>query len=155
MKTRNGILLLIVLAVCGCTTRNQLQVEQTLLLQENQRLENALYVTHAQLVQLRRENESLRGQGTSQRTSTSSIPLLRPKRAEFAPRDDYDEAPSFEPPKVDVPSGEPGSGVLPDALKSSRAFPKLNPPKKVQTDFPELTLPGADESTLPAWSPTR
>lgn len=164
---QTGAVLMLAVLLAGCTNRYQYQVDQSLLLQENQRLEEALFVTHAQLVDLKRENESL--QASSARSagpaaSSSSAPAISPRRIGAAPKDDYDEAPPYEPPQIKIPENAPESTTLPDALRSS-VMPKPRirnkPPQTVAAPpeevLPELVLPNTDvsEQTLPAWSPTR
>ncbi|MDR1964862.1 MAG: hypothetical protein LBQ50_13910 [Planctomycetaceae bacterium] len=136
-------LTLILSAFLGCTSRYQYEVDQSLLLQENRRLENALYVTHAQLVDLKRENESLRN--TTLRKSNASLPqepLTRPKRIQSPPVENYDEAPPFEPPEIIIPNEIPGSNAVPDSLKSSQIL------------LPKIVL-SSEEKSPPVWSPTR
>ncbi|MDR3197570.1 MAG: hypothetical protein LBU34_06830, partial [Planctomycetaceae bacterium] len=73
--------LLVFSAALGCTSQYQYQTEQSLLLQENQRLENALYVTHAQLVDLKRENDRLRSaKQFGNDINLPERPLTRPKQ---------------------------------------------------------------------------
>ena len=57
-----GTSLFIVFIVTGCTNSH---LHQSLLLHENRQLEDALYVAHAQIADLRRENNSLRRQQTN------------------------------------------------------------------------------------------
>lgn len=165
----------ILLATVGCTSRYQHQMDQSLLLQENQRLEEALYVTHTQLVDLKRENEALKAMqiGGSGSPTKAIAPAIRPRRAEPTPRDDYDEAPPYQAPKVTIPDNAPVSDTLPDALKSSqrrimppnRQYASQNHSTVLQPE--EITLPALpvpvlpvengnhDDPTPPAWSPTR
>ncbi|MDR0870457.1 MAG: hypothetical protein LBN39_06655 [Planctomycetaceae bacterium] len=114
--------------------------EQSLLLQENQRLEHALYVTRAQLQNAKRENALLKGQEAGDRrqeTGDISIPL-RPNRLKTAPKE---EAPPFETPKVEIPVDAPESITPPDALKGTMNMPEFPP---------------VDEALVPPmWSPTR
>jgi hypothetical protein len=122
---------ILLLAISGCMSSQQRQIHQSLLLQENRRLENALYVTHAQLVKAKRENETLRNaQSRNGDSSRVSTPLLRPKR-EQPKQKNFDDAPLYEPPEIIVPEDHPGSTTLPDALKKS------------------------DNLLPPSWSPTR
>ncbi|MDR2754718.1 MAG: hypothetical protein LBC20_03340 [Planctomycetaceae bacterium] len=130
----------------GCTSQYQYQMEQSLLLQENQRLENALYVTHTQLVDLKRENEMLRGTKQSESDFTlPKQPLARPKRIS-SPVENDEEAPPFVPPEIIIPKDTPGSETIPDSLKSSQlVFPEV---------LPKMVLDSEDKS-LPTWSPIR
>jgi hypothetical protein len=139
--------LLIFATVLGCTSQYQYQMEQSLLLQENQRLENALYVTHAQLVDLKRENEVLRGTKSSGNDFTlPTQPLTRPKRNQSLPVENYEEAPPFAPPEIIIPNNNPGSDAVPDSLKSSQLMlPEVLP----------KTVLDADEKSPPVWSAVR
>lgn len=169
------ILFALVPLVCaasfGCTNRYQQQVDQSLLLQENRRLEEALYVTHAQLVDLKRENEALRNLDPGETNGrSSSAPAPRSRRRVSAPADDYDDAPPYQVPEITIPP-EGGSSTLPDALKGVNMLPKPVLPKRERTvpvpepsesapqnmTFPELIIPDnqVGDSTPPAWSPTR
>jgi hypothetical protein len=177
--------LLVLLVVTGCAGGYQYQVDQSLLMQENRRLENALYVTHAQLVTLKRENEVLRNSQSNRKNKDSIFPatpslvnpLLRPKRNGQPSRDDYDEAPPFVPPSVlpnlqNLPEDRNPGGTdpnnppinqIPDSLKNTKISP---PNKKITSDRSlleettpdEITFPvviESEESLQPAWSPIR
>lgn len=119
-----GTSLLIALAAAGCASS---QLHQSLLLQENRRLEDALYTTHAQVADLKRENDWLRSkQGTeSQGTESQGTERIEPPRRsddgslEF----DFDVAPPFEMPKVILPSTE----EVPAALRGSHSVPVWEP----------------------------
>ena len=162
------LIAMLLLATVGCTGRYQHQLDQSLLLQENQRLEEALYVTHAQLVDLKRENEALKSLQTvgTGRAVKATAPLLPTRRSPS--HDDYDEAPPYQAPKVTIPDDAPASDTLPDSLKS-RIPSRVMPPnrqyalqKDVTTTQPEMIFPvlpageeDAGELVPPAWSPTR
>ena len=112
----------------GCTSRYQQQVDQSLLLQENQRLEEALYVTHAQLVDMKRENDALKNVKTTAATNTSEpAPALRSQRYEPMNRDDFDEAPPYHAPEVIIPDEDAGSAVPPDSLNNGLVIPPWTP----------------------------
>ncbi|MDR0338037.1 MAG: hypothetical protein LBI18_13205 [Planctomycetaceae bacterium] len=147
MKKRLLGFLLIFSLFLGCTSQYQYQMEQSLLLQENRRLENALYVTHTQLVDLKRENDVLRGskQSKSERKLPEQ-PLLRSKQKSSSPVEDYEEAPPFAPPEIIIPTEIPGSKTVPDSLKSS----KLTLPEVLPT-----TVLDTDEKSPPVWSAAR
>ncbi len=106
-------------------------MDQSLLLQENQRLEEALYVTHAQLVDLKRENEALkivkRTDGSGNSATPVTMPALRSQRYEPLLRDDFDEAPPFQAPQVTIPENETGTETLPDSLKGGLLLPPWSP----------------------------
>lgn len=168
MKKSFWGMLLLALCLAGCTSRYQTQVEQSLLLQENQRLEDALYVTHAQLVDLKRENESLKGApaGTSGSSVSNSVsPTTRLRKSSSASNEGSDDAPPFDPIKIDIPKDAHESNSLPDALKSSQTIPMPKRPAQIKakggqedSPYPELILPGGgnvSEQNSPAWSPTR
>ncbi len=156
--------------VVGCAGPYQRQMEQTMLLQENQRLEQALYVTHAQLVDLKKENETLKA--TADQTSktpdgSESDPVPQPKKRERTPTDNFDEAPPFTPPKVSIPSDAPKTPTIPDSLKGAGVHPKLRSPVKSNTEiqlFPPVPVqemkastpqPTETETAFPVWGPTR
>ncbi|MDR2441706.1 MAG: hypothetical protein LBE12_20275 [Planctomycetaceae bacterium] len=147
MKKYLSGFLLIFATVLGCTSQYQYRMEQSLLLQENQRLENALYVTHAQLVDLKRENDSLRGVKSSGNNLTQpEQPLIRPKRNKLSPEENYEEAPPFAPPEIIIPNDNPGSATVPDSLKSSQLMlPEMLPKTVLDTD----------EKMPPVWSAAR
>lgn len=161
-----GIMLLVV-CTTGCSSRYQTQVEQSLLIQENQRLEDALYVTHTQLVDLKRENESLKtnqDRGTGSSSDTIS-PTPRLRKSQPASNDNYDDAPPYDPIKIDIPKDAHESNTLPEALKSSQTIPIPKRPTQMKTKgeqsnqgYPELILPNGNNvggQSSPAWSPTR
>ncbi|MDR2117870.1 MAG: hypothetical protein LBP87_15955 [Planctomycetaceae bacterium] len=157
MKRHLPFFLLILLTAIGCTSQYQYQMEQSLLLQENQRLENALYVTHAQLVDLKRENDMLRNTKQSGNDFTlPEQPLTYPKQIQSPPKN-YEEAPPFEPPKIIIPKETPVSDTVPDSLKS---FNK-NSDKSLTLESLELpeVLPkvvlDSEEKSPPMWSPIR
>jgi hypothetical protein len=108
-----GISLIIVLVAAGCGNS---QLHQSLLLHENRRLEDALYVSHAQIADLKRENDSLRKQQESEH--------FTPQGRSWG--DDLDLMEPFEMPPVILP-GESGSSEVPDSLKGSQRFPTWSP----------------------------
>ncbi|MDR3181649.1 MAG: hypothetical protein LBT89_01815 [Planctomycetaceae bacterium] len=114
------------LFTAGCA---QPCVHQSMLLQENRRLENALYVTHAKLTDLQRENADLRG-GHSQEDSSQDTGILPPvfqrKPKKSKEKDKIDNAPPFELPTIEIPE-DGGSTVPPAELKSSQSIPAWNP----------------------------
>jgi len=155
MNAKGFLALLVLASLVGCSNRYQYQVDQSLLLKENQRLENALYVTHTQLVDMKRENDRLKTMlGQSDDGSNRGKPLER------RPTDNYDEAPPYEPPKVSIPSGPP-STTLPDILKGSVIPPKTKvATKNDPVYFPPTTTESTKEEPLtgpvfPEWSPNR
>ena len=103
-----GISLLVALVVTGCASS---QLHQSLLLQENRQLEDALYVAHSQVVDLQRENNWLRN-----KQNDDSLDL----------NEDFDLIPPYEMPKVILPS-QPGTTELPDALKGSQGMRTWSP----------------------------
>jgi len=122
MKAKGFLAVLVLASLVGCSNRYQYQVDQSLLLQENQRLENALYVTHTQLVDMKRENDRLKTM-----LGQSDDSLKRGKPMERRPTDNYDEAPLYETPKVSIPMSPP-STTLPDLLKgSTNVLPEWTP----------------------------
>lgn len=126
----------------GCANQYQYQVDQTLLLQENQRLEDALYVTHTQLVDLKRENEMLKAaqNGTKKpapSSSSSGFQLFPGRSNKAEPQEDYDDAPPFAPPEIIIPETE--STAPPDRLRTQKG----------------ITFPETVESATSPWNPTR
>ena len=118
--------ILLICVVVGCVSPFQRQVEQSLLLQENQQLENALYVTHQQLVDLKQENDALKDELAGQTSVSPSETPRTSRRTKFAPREALDDAPEFFPPQILMPEGVPGSTTPPDSLKTSetkQSFP--------------------------------
>ena len=112
-----GISLLYALAAAGCASP---QYHQSLLLQENRRLEDALYVTHARVADLKRENDWLRDkQGTE---------VIEPPGRSYKEslEEEFDLVPPFEMPKVILPN-HPGTEEVPEALKSSAPMPVWKP----------------------------
>jgi len=110
-----GTSLFIALVVAGCASSQQ-QLHQSLLLHENRQLEDALYVAQAQVADLRRENDSLR----RQQTSESRTPSRRPDTDSWL--DDWDFGPPLEMPNVILP-GDTGTTEVPESLRGSQTFP--------------------------------
>ncbi|MDR1480766.1 MAG: hypothetical protein LBJ00_17715 [Planctomycetaceae bacterium] len=123
--------LLFFVAAGGCANygNSRSQVNNPLL-QANRRLEEALVVTHNQLVDLKRENELLKANaagydGDSTINNTTPLPLIHQERAKQPP-----STPTILPPQVIIPDGVETTTV-PDALK------------------------GTMNETLPVWQPNR
>jgi hypothetical protein len=115
-KIAFSISLVIAFAAIGCNS----QLHQSLLIHENRRLEDALYVSQAQVAQLKRENNSLWEQ---QRNET---PLSPDRSRSGTWDDDLDLIPPVEMPKVIVPGGS-GTTEVPDFMKGSQAVPVWTP----------------------------
>ncbi len=127
------LIITILCTLCiGCTGRYQHQMDQSLLLQENQRLEEALYVTHAQLIDLKRENEAIKNVKSSAAGSLEPVvtPALRSQRYEPMPRDDYDEAPPYQAPQITIPDDAPVMEMPPESLKGGLIIPPWSPTRK-------------------------
>ncbi|GHT25515.1 hypothetical protein FACS18942_00630 [Planctomycetales bacterium] len=142
-----------------------------MLLQENQRLEDALYTTHAQLVDTKRENDAIKNSMSN--SSASSVPIQRSLQHSrgITPQDATDDAPLFPPVKVEIPPDSPEKSSLPDLLKKTQVQPHKPPKSKV--GLPELVPPDAGASiindaaidtagdsvnvgdSMPVWKPTR
>ena len=105
-----GTSLFIAIVTAGCAST---QLHQSLLLHENRQLEDALYAAHAQLADLKRENNSLRQQ------QSSGLPEPPIHNSTDAWEDDL--FPPFEMPKIILPE-EPGSTVLPELLRDSQTI---------------------------------
>ncbi len=151
-KTPIGILLLVAVLLPGCANRYQQNVEQSLLLEENRRLYDALYVTHAQLEDLQHENDELREAAT----------LARPGNGPSAPSSYRDEdEPPFVPPQVTVPPPGGGSSTAPafldDGAYRGNRDDRYGKTVQVSTTAPgELRLPEfPEEGEFPTWSPVR
>jgi hypothetical protein len=108
-----GTLLFAALASIGCKSS---PLHETLLLQENRRLEDALYVAHAQAAELRRENSLLqnRQSESSSRSYTGSQEI------------EWDSFPTLEVPKVLLPE-QPGTPEVPGFLRGSETMPTWGP----------------------------
>ena len=114
-----GISLLMTFVAAGCASS---QLHQSLLLQENRQLEDALYVTHAQVADLKRENDWLR---SKQGTETVEPPR-RSYNGSLEEEFDFDIAPPFEMPKVILP-GQSGTEEIPATLRGSHSVPVWTP----------------------------
>ncbi|MDR3111077.1 MAG: hypothetical protein LBU65_15515 [Planctomycetaceae bacterium] len=138
MKTRMFFTITaLILLTTGCVSRYQYQVDQSLLVQENQKLENALYVTHHQLVDVQRENEELRNQVSTAPTTQPS----RPARREQVPPDTLDVPPEFNP-GLEIPSKTNPATIVPPIGR-----------KLVENQY--QTQDDATVATFPTWSPQR
>jgi len=112
-----GASLFIALIAAGCGSS---RLHQSLLLNENRRLEDALYTAHAQVADLKRENDTLR----KQQENDSLEPSGRSPTGSWD--DDLDIIPPLEMPKVILPH-EPGKSEIPEALKGSQTIPLWSP----------------------------
>ena len=110
-----GTSLFFALMAAGCANTQQ-QLHQSLLLHENRQLEDALFVSQAQITDLKRENDSLR----RQQTSESRTPTERSRTDSWL--DGWDFDPSLEMPKVILP-GDSGTTEVPESLRGSHMFP--------------------------------
>jgi hypothetical protein len=111
-----GFSLVIAFVASGCNS----QLHQSLLLHENRRLEDALYVSHAQVAHLQRENISLREQQGSEIFPS-------PGRTHSKTWDeDIDLIPPVEMPRVILPS-ELETTEVPETLKGSQMIPIWTP----------------------------
>jgi len=109
-----GTSLVIAFVATGCASS---QLHQSLLLQENRQLEDALYAAHAQVADLKRENDWLRNKQDTEM-------LERPRRPDSRLLDEeFDLAPPYEMPKVLLP----GTTEIPEALKGSQTMPIWRP----------------------------
>jgi len=109
-----GSSLFIAMLAIGCAGS---PLHQSLLIHENQRLENALYVAHAQVADLKRENNLLRKQQMSDFIDP-------PKQQSWDEELDFD-AP-FEMPKVILPE-RPGTTEIPESMRGSQTLPVWSP----------------------------
>ena len=111
-----GISLFIPLIAAGCASS---QIHQSLLLHENRQLEDALYVAHAEVADLRRENDLLREQ-----QNESLVPSGRSRTGLWD--DGFDIDPPLEVPKVILPS-DSGTTEIPESLRGSQVIPIWTP----------------------------
>jgi hypothetical protein len=95
-------------------------MHQSLLIHENRRLEDALYVAHAQVADLKRENEGLR----EQQTSEFPKPPGRSRAGSW--ESDLEDFPPFEMPRVILPD-ETGIMEVPESLRGSQMIPIWTP----------------------------
>ena len=112
-----GTSLIIAFITAGCANSH---LQQSLLLHENRQLEDALYTASAQLADLRRENNALRKQQSSELhepTTRSRIDVWE---------DDLDMYPPFEMPRVFLPD-ESGTTEIPELLRESQNIPIWSP----------------------------
>jgi len=114
-----GTSLFIALVAAGCVGTQQ-QLHKSLLLHENRQLEDALFVSQAQIADLKRENDSLR----RQQTSETRTPPGRSRSDSWL--DDWDFGQPLEMPKVILP-GDSGTTDVPEALRGSQMFPVWMP----------------------------
>jgi len=103
-----GTSLFIALLATGCAGS---QLHQSLLVHENQRLENALYVAHAQVADLKRQNNLLRKQQSNE--------FIDPARQD-SQVDDWDFDTPLEMPKILLPD-QPGTTDVPMLIRESQA----------------------------------
>ncbi|MDR1485531.1 MAG: hypothetical protein LBT09_12000 [Planctomycetaceae bacterium] len=121
------VVLLFFVTINGCANRSgeRNRIENSLL-QANRRLEEALVVTHNQLVDLKRENETLKANSENHDIDDSTpLQIIRPNTN----KQNLIETPVL-PPQVIIPDGTE-STTVPDSLK------------------------GTMNETLPAWKPHR
>ena len=112
-----GTSLFLALMTAGCASS---QLHQSLLLQENRQLEDALYVAHSQVTDLKRENDWLRNKQETE--------MVEPPRRRYIESlgEEFEIAPPYEMPKVILPS-QPGTEEIPEALKGSQTMPMWKP----------------------------
>ena len=113
-----GSSLLFALVAAGCASS---QMHQSLLLQENRQLEDALYMSHAQVADLKRENDWLRS-----KQGETVEPPRRSFGGSLEEEFDFDISPPFEMPKVILP-GQSGTEEVPAALRGSHSVPVWTP----------------------------
>jgi|GEM_PF-3091271 len=112
-----GISLFAAFIAAGCTNT---QLHQSLLMNENRQLEDALYVAHAQITDLKRENDALRGQqanGYSEPPGRSGVNFWE---------EEWEDAIPVEMPRV-ILSDEEGTTEVPDFLRGSDLIPTWSP----------------------------
>jgi hypothetical protein len=121
--------LIFFVTISGCANRffGRSHTEDSLL-QANRRLEEALVVTHNQLVDLKRENEALKAMTAenAENNENNSIPLPLIQRNNNIKLDVDD--PPISLPQVIIPEGKE-STTVPDSLKgtSNEMLPSWTP----------------------------
>lgn len=153
MKTRMfslSLLLVLFGSLLGCVSRYQYETDRSLLVQENQTLEDALYVTHHQLADAVKENESLRarlGDPGADSDGTVSRPSgefsLPPARRPVAPSADGED---YAPPEVSFPEESEGTTQPPEMFR--RTPSSIKPPAT-------RTVTNSAPPAFPEWSPRR
>jgi len=108
-----GTSLFIAFMAAGCTNS---QLHQSLLMHENRQLEDALYAAHAQVADLRRENDVLREQQENVYPDPLGPSPAKPWE---------DRIPTIEVPKVILE--ESGTTEVPELLRGSQAIPLWTP----------------------------
>jgi len=98
----------------GCTNT---QLHQSLLMHENRRLEDALYVAHAQVTDLRRENDLLR----EQQENVYHNPTEQSREDPWK-----NIVPTIEMPKVFLDE-DSGTTEVPALLRGSQSIPLWTP----------------------------
>ena len=111
-----GISLFAAFVAVGCTNT---QLHQSLLMHENRQLEDALYVAHAQITDLKRENDALRGQPAN---GYSELP----GRSDAIWDEEWDDTVPIEMPRVILPHEE-GTTEVPGFLRGSDIMPTWSP----------------------------
>jgi len=119
-KIAFGTSLLLAFITLGCANS---QMHQSLLMHENRRLEDALYVAHAQLSQLKQENDVLRGRQTGE---ILELPTRSRSDSWWDDGFDFDSTQPFEMPTVILPD-ESETSEVPDVLKGSQTLPIWSP----------------------------
>jgi len=119
-KMRNivfGTFLFTALLTTGCGSS---PLHQSLLMHENRQLENALYAAHAQVTHLKRENNLLRKQQTTDFIDSPGQPF------DGSWDEKLDFFPPLETPKVILPE-KPGTMEVPESLRGSQTAPVWSP----------------------------
>ena len=114
-----GVSLFVACVAAGCGNS---QLHQSLLLHENRRLEDALYVSHVQIADLQRENSMLR-------TQQGGEFIKSPGRGRSNSWDDLELTEPVEMPKIMLPSGS-GTTDVPDSLRGSQTIPVWTPQRQ-------------------------
>ncbi len=147
----------------GCANRQMQTVEQSLLLEENRRLYDALYVAHAQLEDLQHENKELRESAPVNSGNSAVSPLQN--------EDDEDIEP-YTPPEIILPPGiqtPEGGSQAPPAFFDNGAYlddgnrhgktiqASAVVPVDEELRFPEILpeFPTEEAEGMPIWSPMR
>jgi hypothetical protein len=109
-----GTSLFVAFIAAGCANS---QMHQSLLMHENRRLEDALYAAHAQAADLKRENDSLRGQ------QGNEFPQPPERSRAGSWEDDVELIQPIEMPRVILP----GTTEVPESLRGSEMIPTWTP----------------------------
>ena len=108
--------LFIALIAAGCANS---RLHQSLLLQENRQLEDALFTAHARIADLQRDNDWLRDRQENERSRPS-------RRTTEVFDEEFDNVLPFEVPTIILPI-QSGTEEVPESLRGSQMMPIWQP----------------------------